>query len=269
VPVEDDRPAAAEVAPPPPAIEPEPPPSSTEPIFETDYEHGLAGWQAIQQPAGPPRITTAAAPGVADDPRRPAVRVMRVELRPGDLTDTGGQLAPRAEVYARAARPLLTPAEEWPDPPGSERWYVFDLFVPAEFPTATDSTWLTLTQWKGHHVGRPPFTLEVKRQNLRIGGKRAGALPSQDLGPLAKGRWTSLVVGMKLSPDPATGWIEVHRDGELRLPRTPLATLQTWWGRTDPVYFKQGLYRSAKWNVTQVLYFSPVRIYDAMPPGLS
>jgi hypothetical protein len=105
--------------------------------------------------------------------------------------------------------------------------------------------------------------LEVKRDSLRLGGARAnsGLIPADGIiGPLARGSWTRLEVGIALSPDPDSGWVEVWRDGELALPRTHVATMDLIGGRPDPIYLKQGIYRDSRWTTTHVLYFGPVKI---------
>nr|WP_231134371.1 heparin lyase I family protein [Motilibacter deserti] len=209
---------------------------------------------------------------------------MRVELRPyestagrqdGDVTDTGGYLANRAEVYGRTPLTPMstTPAEQWPDPVGAERWYTFSLYVPADFQAATDATWLTLTQWKGFRGSSPPLALEIKRNNLRLGGARTNSLkiPNDgNLGAIARGSWTELTVGMRLSTDPMVGWVEVRRDGKPALARTNVATMDTYTAadgsvRPDPLYLKQGIYRANTWPVTHVLYFGPVVVADRAP----
>lgn len=231
---------------------------------------GLAGevvvWQSEQRPsvAGveqADRIQQVAAPGPTAG--RPAGPVMRFELRPGDVQDSSGYLSSRSEVYGRHAQPRSTPAEQWSDPVGSVRWYGFSVFVPADFPTATDTKWVTITQWKGLKGGSPPIALEIKRDQLRLGGARtnAGLVPGDGLlGQLSKGAWTELVVGLSLSPDPAAGWVEVWRDDALVLPRTAVATMDRIDGQVDPVYLKQGLYRSSSWTDTHVIYFGPVTV---------
>jgi len=187
---------------------------------------------------------------------------MRVELRPGDVTDTGGYLANRAEVYARHATRATAP-ERWPDPIGSVRWYSIDLYIPKGFCTSDRAAdWLVLTQWKGLNGGSPPLALEIKRQSLDLGGKRI----RRSLGPLQKGRWTRIVVGMKLSPNPRQGWVQVARDGRRVMPRERLATMDAYEKdgvrEPDPIYLKQGLYRSAGWRCRQVLYFGPTVVTD-------
>jgi hypothetical protein len=234
------------------------------PLFTPDYSQGLSSWLGVQQPAGVQRLTTTAAPGASTDPSRPHGNVLRAELRAGELTNTGGYVAPRAEVFGRypTKSAFSTAPTLWPDPVNSVRWYAFDLYVPADFPTATDTKWFTLTQWKGLNGGSPPVALEIKRSNLRVGGTRGALLPTGgDLGALRKGGWTHLVVGMRLSPDPDVGWIEVYRDGVQKYARTPLATMDVINGQPDPIYLKQGIYRTTAWTVTQVLFFSPVKVY--------
>ena len=164
-------------------------------------------WQALQRPsvAGvrADRIQQVPAP---DGPGRPEGKVLRFELRPGDTFESSGYQASRVEVYGRHAASNAAPPEQWPDPVGSVRWYSFQLFVPADFVTATDTRWLTFMQWKGQQGGSPPIALEIKRDGLRLGGTRtnAGLIPDGGaLGALTKGAWTHLVVGPSTVPGSA------------------------------------------------------------------
>ena len=220
------------------------------------------GWQAEQEPAvlgavQQDRIR------MAVDPEKGAV--MRAELRPfgsapglrdGDVTTTGGYEANRSEVYARHASPGSTPAAQWPDPIGATRWYGFDLYIPQDFVTdPTGLQWITITQWKGYAGGSPPIALEIKRDRLEMAGKTG----RQDLGPIKRGTWERIVVGVYLHPD--AGWVEVYRDGQQALARTNRPTME--WrspGVVDPIYLKQGIYRHWDWRATHVLYFGPVTI---------
>ena len=218
----------------------------------------LGAWQAEQEPAvlgipQPDRIQ------LVDRPEKG--RVMRVELRPygtalgrtdGDVTNTGGYEANRAEVYARHhTGSRSAPAAEWPDPIGSTRWYGVDLFIPNSYTAdTTGHMWLSLMQWKGALGGQPAIALEVKRDRLEL----AGASGRDDLGPIARGRWERIVVGVHLHPD--QGWVEVLRDGVTVLDRTSRATMQ--WrspGVADPIYLKQGLYRDWDWQTTHVVLY--------------
>jgi hypothetical protein len=239
-------------------------------VFCTDYKAvGLGAWTAVQEPTGQDRVELGPAPGDPLDPERPQGPVMHVSIRAGDVTTTSGYMASRVEVMGRTAWPMsTTPAASWPDPVGATRWYAFNLFVPSDFPTTQDAKWLVLTQWKGLRGGSPPVAIEIKRDALRLGGARtnAGDVPNDgNLGRLTKGQWTRLVIGMRLSPDPDVGWVQVYRDGVDQLGRISLATMDRDASGVDPIYLKQGLYRDAKWSVDQELYFGPVEIADSAP----
>jgi hypothetical protein len=242
-------------APSPTTTAPAPAPTTDGLLFAANYDTGsvLPSWQAEQEPATD-RISV-----VSGHAGRPGA-AMRVELRPGDVTNTGGYLANRAEVYGRHASPRTTPADQWPDPVGSTRWYSFDLFVPADFTFDVLGTqWFTLTQWKGLDSGSPPIALEIKRDHLDLGGVSG----RQNLGLVKRGVWETITVGVHFQPN-SSGWVEVYRDGQQALPRTYRATmnLRTLDGvqQVDPSYLKQGIYRTTAWVVTHVLYFGPMRI---------
>ena len=197
--------------------------------------------------------------------------MLRYELRAGDVYTSSGYAANRAEVYGRIATPAATPAAQWVDPVGSERWYTFALYIPSDFLTTSDTKWLTFTQWKGLRGGSPPIALEIKRDHLRLGGARsnAGLIPGNgDLGPLSIGAWTTLTVGMSLSTDDESGWVEVWRDGALALPRVSVATMDVIGGQPDPIYLKQGIYRDSSWTCTHVMFMGPVQVMSARPTSL-
>ena len=229
----------------------------------TQHDLDELGWDGVQAPATDSvTVVDGTVPLGAD---RPPGTLLRSKLESGQ-TYTDGRC--RSEVYGRSPLTWATSPGQWPDPAGSERWYSFSVFVPAAFPVATDTTWLDLTQWKGYYGGSPPLALEIKRSNFRLGGARAnlGLIPNDGkLGAIAFGRWTRFTVGIHFSTSTDDGWVEVYQNGELALPRTAVATMDTYEGGPDPVYLKQGIYRSAAWKVTQVLYFSPTTITDTMP----
>jgi hypothetical protein len=266
-----------------------PPTALANQLFAADYSTASVsaiahtGWRAEQEPraagTGPTEsgrisiVTGSAIPGSGS--ARPT-GAMRVELKPyestsgardGDVTVTSGYAANRAEVYGRYPDTPATgtPASDWPDPVGSERWYSFALLVPVGFQFATDSNWIVLTQWKGLRGGSPPVALEIKRGALRLDGTRTSGrlVPNNgNLGKIVPGRWTRLTVGLKLSPDPAQGWVNVYRDGVEVVPRTTLATMDTTKTAAgpvpDPIYLKQGIYRARSWKTDATLYFGPM-----------
>lgn len=249
-------------------------------IFETRYASRLGPsavrgcWQKVQVPrsggkAQGNRIELVKAPGSASDPARPATSVMRVELRPfdgggaqGDVTDTGGYRANRAEVLARLGD-YGTPAADWPDPVNSTRWYAYSVYMPPGFPESDlGSHWLDFTQWKGMYSGSPAVALGTKDDEIVVDGKHIDA----NLHRIVPGRWLSLRIGIHFSPDPHDGWMTVAINGRTVLPVTHGATMNTYWNSdrhhelVDPSYFKQGIYRSDTWDKTAVIYFGPVRI---------
>lgn len=278
-----------------PVSSPTPTPVTSSPsgsvLFRSDYsvpsaDTSRTGWRAEQEPRFPgaagavahDRVTIvggSAVPGAGA--YKPVDGAMRVELRPyeskigaadGDVQLSGTYKANRAEVYGRVPTYMSsTPAAQWPDPVGSVRWYAYSLYVPADFESATDTKWLSLTQWKGYKGGSPPLGIEIKRGDLRLGGTRTnqGLVPNDgSLGAIKKGQWTRLVVGVRFSTDPKVGWVEVYRDGATVVPRLPLSTMDTYNGTgdaaADPIYFKQGIYRGGDWQTTPVLYFGPTTV---------
>jgi hypothetical protein len=249
-------------------------------VYQTRYGSRLGAaairgcWEQVQVPSsfGKPqdsRIELVKAPGSASDPYRPSTSVMRVELRPfdgggpaGDVTDTSGYRANRAEVYARLGD-ITTPPQDWPDPVNSTRWYGYALYVPPGFPTSDQLThWLVLTQWKGLYSGSPAVAVGIKNQKLVLAGQHF----NQKLARLDPGHWIQLRIGIHFSPVPADGWITVSIDGHVVLPVTHGATMNTYYDQdkhaqlVDPSYLKQGIYRSDTWHQTQVLYFGPLSI---------
>lgn len=261
-------------------------------LFHADYELAPDGstlappWREEQEPAyndpGADRITVVAPADLPGDGRyKPTTPAMRVELHPwsatnpgqetpsdGDVQDSSGFLANRAEVLARNPEGSWggTPPAAWPDPVGVVRWYGYSLLVPADFTTTENGTlWLTMTQWKGLYGGSPPVGVEIKRSSLRLGGTRtnSGLIPGDGtMGPLTPGTWARIVVGMKLSPDPAEGWVTAYLNGEQVVPQTTVATMDYQGdGITpDPIYLKQGIYRAHEWDVPHVLYFGPTKV---------
>ncbi len=202
---------------------------------------------------------------------KPLGNAMRVELHPYSTSNPGtsepadgdvqGGSYNRAECYDRypTGTASSTPPADWPDPVGSERWYGFSVFFPDDHIFATDSTWFTLTQWKGYHGGSPPLAIELNRQTLRFGGTRGPSLPGYNLMTVTAGKWYKIVVGIKWSTQPAVGWVNVIVNDQELIPRFYTDTMDTYGGtgdlNADPIYLKQGIYRSKDWSVTHVLHF--------------
>jgi hypothetical protein len=225
------------------------------------------GWTSVQAP-GPDNVRVLGPRAAIGESGRPEGPLLSVQLAPGEYWGTGEGQTSRAEVYGRNASPWSTSPEKWPDPPGSERWYTFSIYLPSDFATSDDSAaWLDLTQWKGRDGGSPPIAVEVSGDRLRLGGERAnqGLVPDNgDMGALPLGAWTTLVVGIRFSTG-QDGWVHVFRDGVEVVPRTAMATMDLVDGAVDPVYLKQGIYRSTSWTSSQTALFSQVVVTDTEP----
>jgi hypothetical protein len=224
----------------------------------TEPPRAVAPWRVVQVPQvdGVPqhdRITSHRDhPGIG--------RAMRVELRQGDQTPSSGKLYNRAEVYGLYPDSASsTPAERWPLAPGTEHWFGWEL--ECELPWEVGTAWLDFAQWKGLRGGSPPLAIEAHGTDLQITSD-AGNRLRKTIGRLPLGVVTSLAVGVRFATVKTEGWVEVWRDGTQKLARTPLQTMDVVNGKPDPVYLKQGIYRSGSWQSTHVAWTSNMRVGD-------
>lgn len=248
-------------------------PTTTTPAAAAPFTSALVdSWTYQQKPSlngvvQTSSIQTVDAPG--DAAGRPAGKVTKFTLNPAARYANGSYIVPRVEQYSRyPVRTNIDPTA-WPDPVGSTRWYTFSIYLPADFQTTTTTPWVVLTQWKGLRGGTPPLDIEVHKDYLKMGGSRATGLPNDaNIGEIPLGKWTTFNVGMSLSTDASTGWLEVVRDGAVVIPKTSMATMDTVGGTVDPIYFKQGIYQNAAWTKTHVSYASSVLVSATAPDGI-
>jgi hypothetical protein len=175
----------------------------------------------------------------------------RFEVRNGDVAAGGN----RAELFARGL------ADGWPDPQGSERYYGWATFIPADY--RTDPRWQILLQWKGEYTGSPPLAIGLEGDQLNVSVRNADGRTVTRVwhSQMRGGQWDRFVMHVRWSPNPSNGFIEFWRNGELVLPRMPARTMMTTSdGVADRNYLKLGLYRSRGIAVTQVLYHDAMRI---------
>lgn len=228
-------------------------------IFQPNYHATdpiAAGWQALEQ-ADTGRLVLQG-------------NQLRAELRPGDIYCSGTYCAHRSEVRGLRMTGGTDP-HNWPLAEGSVRWLHEQLYVPADFTTSSNSAdWLVATQIKGLYGGSPPVALEVYKGNWRL----SACGTYYTLGPVTKNAAPVFDLGMQLSPDPAVGWIEAWFNHVQVVSNRPCATMDDFWDssdnrtRTDPVYLKNGIYRSYTWDslgVTHVLYFNAPLVTDTRP----
>jgi hypothetical protein len=190
----------------------------------------------------------------------------------GDVSDSNNTYATsRAEVYNDLLIPVNSAPELWADPVGSIRWMHWAVFVSADFiPAPNDYNPLICMQIKGANGGGPPIGFSIHQSLWRIDAKpiNAAALATINdglVGPVNIGGWTDFHLGLRLSPDPAVGWLEMWMDRTLAVPHTAFATMdyQADGVTADPIYLKQGLYRNPLVTDTHVLHFGPLTIADS------
>lgn len=177
----------------------------------------------------------------------------------GDVNDSGGSYATsRSEVYGRFANFSTDDPTTWPDSAGSERWYSWSIYLTPDYPTHEDvNLWESIMQIKGQFGGSPPLALELYHSTYRLGGTKG---LYTGLGGVRKGQWDTFAFGIKLSPNPAVGWIEVWRNGIQVMARRTQATMdyKSDGVTPDPIYIKQGVYRDTAWAETHIAYYSPL-----------
>ena len=130
------------------------------------------------------------------------------------------------------------------------------VYLAPSFPSYQD--WSLIAQWKAPHRGTPPSQIALQNDQFAIRGIGSESprkyLP---IGPIVRGRWITFDVRHHWSPDPAVGWVEVYRDGQLVLPRTYMRTLEP--SDADvPVFLSVGQYRSKTNSGTSVLWVGRV-----------
>jgi hypothetical protein len=111
--------------------------------------------------------------------------------------------------------------------PGDDLWFGFSTYLADGFPTYY-SEFQTITQFKQNFDGSPPLELSVEEGEFRVeggyghpDGPQVFSIP---VGQAEPGRWNDWLMHVVFSPDPAVGYVEVWRDGELVLPRFAPAT---------------------------------------------
>lgn len=199
----------------------------------------------------------------------------------GDVNDSGNvtsaYFTSRGEVYDRFPQNPdgsgngSAPAASWPDPAGSVRWYGISAYCdPSNYPTSqTGNPWGPIhTQFKGQFGGSPPRSmLEHKDGHFWLGGTR----PFRDLGPIPSGIWNRYVVGIRWDTQAVNGWTECWVNGVLKQPKAYEATMDKLSsGNADPIYLKDGIYRSSGWASTHIVYLGPIKVgttrADVMDP---
>jgi hypothetical protein len=150
---------------------------------------------------------------------------------------------------------------------GVESWWAWSTYFPTGF-HPNNGSWNVFTQWHQAGTSCPqPVSFEVNhyttpsRLKLRVwGGRLSGCTPSSrrewNFATLRRNRWYNFVFHVKWSSSKSTGFVQLWVNGQLKIPKTHLATLYKGQG----VYLKQGFYRGHS-SLTTTIYHDALRRY--------
>lgn len=216
-------------------------------LFGFDPALGLKGQKVtIGYEAAGLNTASSAAPAALDhqgearislvpDPTQPGRQVLRLRQSPDDPV-IGGQ--PRTELNFYRGRPTTSP------PRDSWFWRVWQVYLPAWTPT--DATYI-VAQIHSTAGRNPPMALAIRSGRYAIDLRSATAQPMtqanqinqlvrKDLGPVAIGRWTTIVQRVRLAPE-GDGGLQIWIDG------AQVLDYKGPFGYVDGEhYFKQGMY---------------------------
>jgi len=141
----------------------------------------------------------------------------------------------------------------WTDPEGSDRYYGWWTYIPADYPI--DPRWQTIAHWHAPTFGGSPVTVRIEGQELLFNWRPQNDFPKTLWrAPLVRGRWHHFVMHAKWSPNPKVGFVEFWHDGELVVPKTHVANQYVRYKRVSGNMLKQGLYRSSGIEPDAVIY---------------
>ncbi|MBL8926507.1 MAG: polysaccharide lyase [Pseudonocardia sp.] len=182
----------------------------------------------------------------------------RFEVRDGDTPVDSGE---RSEAKA----PNWTDVSD-----GDERWYSFSMMFDKSFPVPADG-WCDPMQWHTANAdhsaadGSPALNLQCGNNGddklyLQVGDRELFPI-----GILDRGMWHQYMLHVKFSNDPGTAFEEVHRDGQLVLPKiSPRSANMT----TPKAYLKIGMYRKGTNHGPMVVWHDGMAVYTS-PPTMS
>jgi Polysaccharide lyase len=148
--------------------------------------------------------------------------------------------------------------------PGDDLYFGFSTYLASGFPTS--GGWQVITQFKHNFDGSPPLSLNVEDGQFSIqGGYGHPSGPRhfvRSVGPAVTGQWSDWVLHVKFSPDPAVGFVEVWRDGELVLERFAPESGTMYPNPHGEVgsILKVGPYRESSIATPETIYFDNWRI---------
>jgi hypothetical protein len=139
--------------------------------------------------------------------------------------------------------------------PGDETWTAVSFYLDPTFPVY--SRWSLVIQWKAPHEGTPPQQLNLQADTWSIvGSNTLSPRPRWPVGKVERGRWVDWLFHHRWSSDPAQGFVEVFRDGQLVLPQTFTRTMDS----ATPLYIETGQYRDPLNKGTAILFIDDLKV---------
>jgi len=188
----------------------------------------------------------------------------RFELQDGDVSSYGGE---RNELKQRNSDKLY--------PRGAERFFGYSVRIGSDYPSDNQGVvndWSALSEWKTVEThGSGPAAINMQTIDNQITLKHA---PKPWyfvwMSPLKRYEWNRFVVRVKFDPDPAVGFVEIWKNGQLVKPRTYASTLEPMNGYVDPAYSKIGYYRNEAISGKGVVWIDDYKVgtsyEDVAPP---
>lgn len=139
--------------------------------------------------------------------------------------------------------------------PNTTTWVGMDVWLNSGLGIAND--WQGLFQLKNDTEGSPTLSVYANAHSdgLQLANNRDNiGTPNfyQSIGATPYGQWTRLVLGMNITKDPTTSWVEVWRDGQNIVPRESWSAFNQangtgagglMYSNASSAYLKFGVYR--------------------------
>jgi hypothetical protein len=196
--------------------------------------------------------------------RAQGARSYRIEIRDGDICG-GSRDSERAEL-SQGNPDGGTAFDNRRFYQGDDRWISWQLFLPADFPTAT-SYWQTIQQWHQQGDGGPPLAMDVVNNEFQL--YRGASTTASDVNtvrvgrwPVVTNRWVRFTIHIKFSPNSGIGFVELYGDlttpGQTTtlLPKTFMSTMKVdGSGTALPIHSRIGIYRHYLIDGTAYLWY--------------
>lgn len=132
---------------------------------------------------------------------------------------------------------------------GTERWFGWSVFLPAQLPKGSHSMGYFETRNSWSRV----MAFDVQGEDIEFTTRVPYARRWSGKGKLTPGRWHDFAVHVLWSRDATKGFVEVWFDGEQVVPLSRTATLRD----ENPVFFQIGLFRETS-DVAETVFIDHI-----------